>query len=188
MSQSGQTPVRKKKNNQMQMMGILIAIIVVLTATVLIIVLSNSPNQNKPGTENQSARDTAGNKPGTQAPETVYVEKTEKKNGDGDTYAGTLPGKYPEVSLRELTFDDIRGKHVWEVILMRNEVYARYGYKFKLSWELKDHFNSQPWYTPRYDNVDQMLTPLEKKNVNFLVLHTPKYDINNIKGSNTYVR
>lgn len=188
MLQSDQTPVRKKKNNQMQMMGILVAIIVVLTATVLIIVLSNSPNQNKPGAENQSVRDTSAGKPGTQAPETVYVEKPDKKNGGEETYAGTLPGKYPEVSLREITFDDIRGKHVWEVILMRNEVYARYGYKFKLSQELKDHFNSQPWYTPRYENVDQMLTPLEKKNVNFLVLHTPKYDINNIKGSNTYVR
>ncbi len=48
--------------------------------------------------------------------------------------------------------------------LMRNEIFASYGYKFKLpKWD--QYFRSQEWYKPRYDNVDDKLNAYEKANL-----------------------
>lgn len=51
---------------------------------------------------------------------------------------------------------------------MRNEIYARHGYKFK-SAKWQERFAQEPWYKATQDNVDALLSPLEKKNVQFLL-------------------
>ncbi len=43
----------------------------------------------------------------------------------------------------------------------RNHIFARYGLRFK-SADLREYFSQFPWYQPRYDNVDNMLTDEEK--------------------------
>jgi hypothetical protein len=48
--------------------------------------------------------------------------------------------------------------------LRRNEIYARHGYIFKDA-ALRNYFMSQPWYSPRYNNVDGMLTAAEKREI-----------------------
>ncbi len=189
MSQSNQSPGQKKRNSQLKLMGILVAVIVLLNAVVLFLVLSNKDKKDVPiavdTISTTKSKTTPSEVPGT---DTVYVQVPQQTNERTAAPGGHLPGKYPEASLRDLNMSDIRGMHVWDVVVMRNEIYARYGYRFKISRELKDYFESQSWYQARNESVDYMLTPLEKRNVEFLVRHTPNYDPNNIRGSNTYVR
>ncbi|CAN0536461.1 unnamed protein product, partial [Scytosiphon promiscuus] len=52
--------------------------------------------------------------------------------------------------------------------IMRNEIFAEYGYIFKSEkWE--NYFNQKGWYNPVYDNVDHLLTELEKQNIKFIL-------------------
>ena len=78
-----------------------------------------------------------------------------------------FPGIYPQASERLLTAADLAGMDSWDLIIIRNEIYARHGYKFKLQ-KLRDYFNQQGWYNPRYDNVESMLSVIEQKNVMFI--------------------
>lgn len=74
-------------------------------------------------------------------------------------------GKYPEGSTRYLTESDINGKSDWDLRIMRNEIFARHGRKFKNA-ELRNYFMNQTWYSPQFDEVS--LTETEKRNVEFL--------------------
>ena len=58
----------------------------------------------------------------------------------------------------------LHGKSASELRLMRNEIFARYGYIFK-SEDLARHFSNKKWYQPTESNVDAMLTPTDKKNI-----------------------
>ncbi len=51
--------------------------------------------------------------------------------------------------------------------LMRNEIYARHGYKF-VSVDLSDYFSKTSWYHPGTDNSKIKLSPLEQLNVNII--------------------
>lgn len=52
--------------------------------------------------------------------------------------------------------------------IMRNEIYADYAYRFK-SEKWQQYFSQFDWYTPRHDNVDDQITPLEKANIEYIV-------------------
>lgn len=78
-----------------------------------------------------------------------------------------LPGIYPEASTRLLTFADVRGLTKWDLKIMRNEIYARYGYVFKTD-DMNRYFNNQSWYHAQYENVDGFLNTYEKKNIAFI--------------------
>lgn len=55
-----------------------------------------------------------------------------------------------------------------ELDVMRNEIFAEYGFIFKTpKW--KKHFESKSWYKPKYNNVDRFLTDTDKANVNFIL-------------------
>ena len=55
--------------------------------------------------------------------------------------------------LKRLTKDDL--------ILMRNEIYASYGYRFK-DEKLKAYFGEQIWYEGKLDNVEDKLNRRKK--------------------------
>ena len=76
-------------------------------------------------------------------------------------------GKYQVASQRELTAADLQGKSSAELKIMRNEIFARYGYVFKTK-DMKEYFGSQPWYRPSVADVTSKLTALEKKNVELI--------------------
>jgi len=64
---------------------------------------------------------------------------------------------------REITQQDLEGRTLRELSLMRNTIYARAGNKFRKKW-LNDYFSAQPWYYPQ-DQVDESkITPLDRKN------------------------
>jgi hypothetical protein len=80
---------------------------------------------------------------------------------------GKYPGKYPFASMKELTNDDVKGLSDADKKIMKNEILARYGYIFT-DKEMKSYFSEQKWYKPKSENVDKMLTELEKRNIEFL--------------------
>jgi hypothetical protein len=80
---------------------------------------------------------------------------------------GKYPGKYPFASMKELTNDDLKGLSDADKKIMKNEIFARYGYIFTDN-EMKSYFSEQKWYKPKSGNVDNMLTELEKRNIEFI--------------------
>jgi hypothetical protein len=90
--------------------------------------------------------------------------------------AGNTPqpvGDYPETATRRLTYADIAGKSKWELRIMRNEIYARYGYRFG-KYDLRNHFKKKSWYKPTTTNgaadlYNNHLTQIERDNVKFIL-------------------
>lgn len=80
------------------------------------------------------------------------------------TYA---QGLYPQASTRLLESSDLEGKSKLELKIMRNEIFARYGYMFKTD-DMKKHFGAQSWYRPSAADVSSRLTQIEKKNIEFI--------------------
>jgi len=78
-----------------------------------------------------------------------------------------LAGIYPEASKRLLRLSDVEGLTSWDLKVMRNEIYARHGYIFKTQ-DMIDYFSQQDWYKTRYNNVNSMITALEKRNIIFI--------------------
>lgn len=78
-----------------------------------------------------------------------------------------LPGDYKAASCKVLTEDDVKNLSKSELRLMRNEIFARYGYRFK-SDDLRLYFTKKGWYSPERDNADEFLTDLEKRNIDLI--------------------
>ena len=75
-----------------------------------------------------------------------------------------LPGDYFIASSKKLTKNELSKYKKEELRLMRNEIFARYGYIFN-SADLAKHFAKTKWYTPINNNVDKYLTEIEKTNI-----------------------
>ena len=72
-------------------------------------------------------------------------------------------GQYPEASTRLLNSGDVNNLIKDELRVMRNEVYARHGYCFKLP-EVRQMFEGYDWYMPVSTDVRMKLTSIEQKN------------------------
>ena len=72
--------------------------------------------------------------------------------------------KFPQASERILSASDLSTLSKYDLKIMRNEIFARHGYIFTTN-DMKNYFQSQSWYTPRYSNVNSMLTSIEKENI-----------------------
>lgn len=94
-----------------------------------------------------------------------------KKYYDFGTYSGKvdMPGKYPEMSLREITKGELVKKSKTELKIMRNEVYARYGMIFKKGGDMEKYFSGQDWYYAREENTEKFLSQLEKDNIKLVL-------------------
>ena len=71
--------------------------------------------------------------------------------------------KYPQSSSRALTEKDVENLKNEELRMMRNEIYARHGYSFKLA-DMREHFDKQDWYMPMAIDITSKLTKVEKEN------------------------
>ena len=78
---------------------------------------------------------------------------------------GILDGMFSQASVAPLTESKLREYSSEELRLMRNEIFARYGYMFKWNGEMYKHFKEQTWYSPRHSNVNSFLTTIEKINI-----------------------
>lgn len=82
----------------------------------------------------------------------------------------TLEGRFPEASRSFLLGRTVEteAQSVEDLRIMLNEIYARHGYLFKAGGEMDRYFRQQPWYRPRYTNVDALLTFVEYNNIKLL--------------------
>ncbi|MDB2502695.1 YARHG domain-containing protein [Schleiferiaceae bacterium] len=76
-----------------------------------------------------------------------------------------LVGDYPEASKRILTERELDRLNLDQLQIMRNEIYARYGYKFREGGSMDTHFKNEKWYRGNYNAVEQWFTVIELKNL-----------------------
>ena len=78
---------------------------------------------------------------------------------------------FPDSDKKYLSEDEIRTKTVDEMLIGRNEIFARHGYIFT-DENLKNHFESTSWYEGTIPaeqfNSDQVFNDFEKKNVELI--------------------
>ena len=85
--------------------------------------------------------------------------------GVTNVYSNNMP--YSFVLYNWLDISDLYGYNCWELRVMRNTIYANYGYIFK-SDDLRRYFYQFSWYNPRYKSeakVSGMFTKTQKHNV-----------------------
>lgn len=68
---------------------------------------------------------------------------------------------------RLLNSRDLKDKTKEELSLLRNEIYARKGYRFATD-QYSRYFENQDWYKPLASNDEVVLSDIEKQNVDFL--------------------
>jgi len=141
------------------LVGLLLAVILVLGF--IIVFQLTKKDESVAGNANTANKETT--KP-SESP-TTLPSKATPETTPATQISNSVPGKYPEGSTRYLTENDIAGKSNWELRIMRNEIFARHGRRFK-SADLRNYFMSQPWYSPRFDEVQ--LNAIETRNVEFL--------------------
>jgi hypothetical protein len=82
-------------------------------------------------------------------------------------------GSINSLSERRLVEEDLVGKAKKELEIMRNSIYARYGYKFKRE-DLLDYFSQYSWYNPITNDMGAIynkMNDIEKYNVDFIKKH-----------------
>lgn len=77
-------------------------------------------------------------------------------------------GKFPQASLKLLTKEDLAKISKEDLKIMRNEIYARYGYIFAAGGEMEKYFAKQDWYAPQHEKVDAFMTTLETANIKLI--------------------
>ncbi len=75
----------------------------------------------------------------------------------------TKAGQYPQSSTKDLKEADVENLRPADLRIMRNEIYARHGYGFKLA-DMREHFEKQDWYMAVSQDITDNLTSREKKN------------------------
>ncbi|MBC6401837.1 MAG: YARHG domain-containing protein [Ekhidna sp.] len=72
--------------------------------------------------------------------------------------------------------EDEEGTYFWvsdhlsieDLDIMRNEIFAEYGYKFKTKkWQT--YFSQKDWYDPRFENVYDQLTDIDRHNIKVIL-------------------
>lgn len=77
-------------------------------------------------------------------------------------------GKFPEASYSWLVQEELNKMSKSDLQIMRNEIFARYGYIFREGGKMSNYFKTQEWYSPDHKNVDSFLTEIEKYNIKLI--------------------
>lgn len=77
--------------------------------------------------------------------------------------AAPRPPERPLYYDRAITQEDLAGRTLRELSLLRNTIYARAGNKFRRPW-LNAYFSAQPWYKPLDAMDDAKITALDRAN------------------------
>lgn len=95
------------------------------------------------------------------------IPKSETRLGG---FSLAKPDTPPFFMNRLVNNNDLTGKSNWELDVMRNEIYARYGRRFERK-DLQDYFNKQSWYRPKYNPGEfpsSILSSLQQRNVEII--------------------
>ena len=77
--------------------------------------------------------------------------------------APLAPPERPLYYNRAITDEDLAGRTLRELSLLRNTIYARAGNKFRRPW-LNEYFSAQPWYKPLDAMDESKITALDRAN------------------------
>ena len=82
-----------------------------------------------------------------------------------------IPGQYAFVSQRLLTSYELQNNKysAFDLSIMRNEIFARHGYKFSAGGEMDQYFRNQNWYQAKYNDVSSLLSEIEKQNIDLIL-------------------
>jgi hypothetical protein len=84
-------------------------------------------------------------------------------------------GNHPITKFDVITLSKLRTFSHTELKIMRNEIFARYGYKFKKGGQMEKYFKTQKWYMTSNLDALQLLTQIEKANIkNIKIIETEK--------------
>ena len=72
-------------------------------------------------------------------------------------------GTFPQSSTRALKVADVENVQPVSLRIMRNEIYARHGYSFRMR-DMREYFDGMVWYMPVSNDVTGKLTAVEIKN------------------------
>lgn len=72
-----------------------------------------------------------------------------------------------DLDKRKLTESELNTKCDRVLSIMRNEIYARHGYRFS-NEAIQDYFEYKGWYRPVADNKEVKLNQIEQNNVNLI--------------------
>lgn len=108
---------------------------------------------------------------GTTFPFSLSLETDANPMGvSGEDYAN---GYESVLSERKLSYSDLSNKTTKELEIMRNSIYARYGYRFKRD-DLFNHFSQYSWYNPTTSDMSTVynsMSDIEKYNIDFIKKH-----------------
>lgn len=89
------------------------------------------------------------------------AQKTERK-------LRLSPGDMELFESRAISEQMLRGLSLYELRLLRNEIYARHGRMFRALW-LQQYFYGQEWYQPDEEFKDESVSGIDKQNVETIV-------------------
>ena len=98
---------------------------------------------------------------------TTSTIKPENQNSKQHNSVSSTFGRFPQASKRLLTASDLQGLSKYDLKIMRNEIFARHGFIFQTN-EMKNYFQNQSWYKPKYRDVSSLLSNIEKKNLELI--------------------
>jgi len=78
------------------------------------------------------------------------------------------PGDMEQFQESAISADLLQGLTLFELRLLRNEVYARHGKRFHTQW-IQDHFEAEPWYHAHAGYEEPKLSQIESRNVDLIV-------------------
>jgi hypothetical protein len=81
------------------------------------------------------------------------------------SFANYYDASYPQASYKVLKPVELAKYNKEQLLLMRNEVYARHGYALSKNEKLRPYFTKKEWYQAEKITLDLVLTPIEKKNL-----------------------
>ncbi|HMS33984.1 MAG TPA: YARHG domain-containing protein [Ignavibacteria bacterium] len=95
------------------------------------------------------------------------LDNRNSAKAEGNLNSSGGEGSIPDMSSVLLDRSYLENKDAWELRIMRNEIYARHGYIFKLP-ELREYFMKQSWYEPVNEDVTNSLSLIEKENIELI--------------------
>lgn len=109
----------------------------------------------------------------------IYDKQNDENGGyEIGTKSGSVTnhysGEYPQASIYLLRNDELSQMTKSELKIMRNEIFARYGYIFRPGGAMENYFKKQKWYKSQHSDVNDFLTGLEKENIKLIQFYERK--------------
>ncbi len=82
--------------------------------------------------------------------------------------AEKMDGAYPNTYWRLLDQKELLPLTKKQLQIMRNEIFARYGYIFKKGGAMDLYFRKESWYRPAIEDATPYLTSIEKANIELI--------------------